>query len=235
MCAWAVLFGRLFVTTQVAAESLSLVIDGLELPVCDEHIQRLREFLHVCTSDGDGTWQAVCRVDETMAALAATTGAEAASPDGPAGMRQKKAISARFLVVAVYKQAVRDAPYDYYARTAVWMGRISGALVLASALLDGGRAMSGAGAADYTNSSSSNSSHSVVHDAMQQLGSHGVIYYQHRLIVAFLCWKHLTILWMFFFVASVDYDRKDRAMGLLGTMVTPTVTVHPQSQGGISS
>jgi hypothetical protein len=55
--------------------------------------------------------------------------------------------------------------------------------------------------------------------------SQGAVFWTHRCLVAVILAFHLRLLWMWFFVALVDYRRKSRIMNRMGSLIAPSLSL----------
>jgi hypothetical protein len=152
-------------------------------------------------------------------------------------------VSAKALAVALYRQAVVENPWARYKTLANGMGVVMVVWVLVAVPLDDMIALldhssgavgteSHAAAAGLNASQLPNTTAREVHavgvaEVMGMVVSHGAVFWLHRLLIAMLYGYHGMMLWSFFFVALLDYKRKDRVMQMMATLVTPQLSVKP--------
>eukprot|EP01044_Picomonas_judraskeda_P001757 COSAG03_NODE_111_length_12507_cov_28.124355_4_plen_583_part_00 len=209
---------------EASQERLGLCIDGLEFVVGRSGAPRLAAFLQETTDKltfTDDGINLTCDSGITKLPCPDTRQESSSSPEEP-----NYAVKAELLLLAVYEKAVSEESWNSYRSRALVIGLVCGLLVLPASAFDS-VFETGLATADGT-ASSSPQYHNVTLGGsaiLSAVSSQGAVFWTHRCLVAVILAFHLRLLWMWFFVALVDYRRKSRIMNRMGSLIAPSLSV----------
>ena len=208
---------------EASQERLGLCIDGLEFVVGRSGAPRLAAFLQETTGSLTFTDDGVnltCASGTTKLPCPGTRQESSSSPEEP-----NYAVNAELLLLAVYEKAVSEESWNSYKCRALVIGLVCGLLVLPASAFDS-VFEAGLATADDTASSSPHRNVTLGGSAiLSAVSSQGAVFWTHRCLVAAILFFHIRLLWLWFFVALVDYRRKSRIMNRMGSLIAPSLSV----------
>eukprot|EP01043_Picozoa_sp_COSAG02_P001243 COSAG02_NODE_26_length_51927_cov_61.213881_8_plen_740_part_00 len=204
----------------VSQERLGLCVEGLEFAVDSSGASRLAACLQETGSlkaPDDGS---------NLTCESRTT--KSPNPDarrkviGPSESDEPKyTVKAALLLLAVYEKAVSEERWDAYEFRANVGAIFCALLVFPAAAADSVLQSDGLATADHGGSNMTLTASAV----LSAVSSQPAMYWAHRCLIAAILGFHLRVLWMWLFVALVDYRRKAHIMKRMGSLIAPALSI----------
>jgi hypothetical protein len=209
----------------VSQERLGLCIEGLDFAVGCSGAARLAAFLQSTGSlkaaDDGSSLTCECGTTKLPIPDARHKVTGPSEDDAP-----KYRVKAELLLLAVYEKAVSEESWDTYQVRAYMGAMLCALLVFPAAAADSVYERNALATADDGGSSNPGSNvtlsaSTVLSAAFSQPG----VYWTHRCLIAVILGFHLRLLWLWLFVALVDYRRKAHIMKRMGSLIAPALSV----------
>jgi hypothetical protein len=207
----------------VSQERLGLCVEDLQFSVACSGASRLAAFLQA-----NGSLKAA---DDGSSLTCESRTTNLPIPDarrkisGPAESDEPKyTVKAELLLLAVYEKAVSEERWDAYMFRAHMGAILCALLVFPAAAADSVYQSHALATVDHggsTNPGTNVTASTILSAVSSQPG----MYWAHRCLIAAILGFHLRLLWMWLFVALVDYRRKARIMKRMGSLIAPALSV----------
>jgi hypothetical protein len=210
---------------EVSQERLGLSVEGLQFSLESTGAKRLAAFLQptgsLKTSDDGITLTCDSGATKLPQPHASESEAESESED--------YTVKAELLLLSVYERAVSEASWSSYARKANAIAVLCALMLFPAAIIDGyyellvAEGSGGNGNGGGGGGESSSATANVTVSAL--LSQHDSIFWTHRCLTATIFWLDLRVLWLWFYVALVDYRRKAHVMKRMGALIAPMLSI----------